>query len=164
MPAFTCALKRVRAVTNRQPLVALFCTDCLRPCCPSVPLEEKQRRPLKEALITVIAAWVIGKSIRYFHLDNCSQTKRTRSGGLRVVCGTDCVINPPTPTSSHPLSPPLTPPLDTRFSHQASPTAKGTAVEISTCRRNKPAGLKFGVKCRCRCAHGMLLLWAESLV
>lgn len=119
-------------VTNLQSL-AVF--RLLAPLCLSVVSEEKQWRPLKESLITVIAAWVIRKSIRYFHLDNCSQTKRTGMEGrghhgvyeclcVRVVGGCTLAVwlNPP----------------DTHFSHQASLTGKGLQwkfplVEETTC-------------------------------
>lgn len=101
------------------------------------------KRPLKESLITVIAAYVIRKSIRFFHLDNCSQTKHAGTmgqGAQRVLVH---VIKTPLKATFLNLSLP------------AMGRAHSGNFHLST---KQPAGLKFGVKCQCRCVDGMLPL------
>lgn len=71
---------------------------------------------------------MIRKNIRYFQLDNCSQTKHTGTKGRgsterMSVCkvgATNCVIKP----------------LRHSFLSPSLPGWEGIAVEISTCRRN----------------------------
>ena len=120
---FVCAPSHARLSTSpRSQICPLFAQLMLLTSLVSVSsVERKQWRPLKESLITVIAARVIRKSIRYFHLDNCSQTKRAGnkvSGAMKSVR-----LNP----------------YESRFSRPASPPVKGPQwkfplVEETTCR------------------------------